>query len=102
MSGHTWSLDVSDDAPLLEGQSPVSETAQPLPLTVVSSMNSTRTWVTPPREPGDDSLVGFSRAGMKPPPTSSPEDASDLDELDGNLALIHDDDSDQVSVTCAG
>lgn len=39
---------------------------------------------------------------MKPPPTSSPEDASDLDELDGNLALIHDDDSDQVSVTCAG
>lgn len=59
---------------------------------VVSSINSTRTWVTPPREPGFQAHqhlrgleASFRRAGR----TGSAEDSGDLDELDGSLRGIH-------------
>lgn len=76
-------------------------------LRVVSSMNSTRTWVTPPREPvsGQNvcsigALSGFARTGTAEdceimsaklrsayePPAHT---AGDLDELDGDLGGIH-------------
>ena len=73
---------------------------------VWSSMNSTRTWVTPPREPiqyrisllsfcrqsiGRGYLAGafeyFEDRGCNR--TGTAEDAGDLDELDGLLGGIH-------------
>ena len=69
---------------------------------VVSSMNSTRTWVTPPREPDIEkpfnqrtalinsevpSEKGFFWRGSSH--TGSAENAGDLDELNGGLGGIH-------------
>jgi len=56
-----------------------------------SSMNSTRTWVTPPREPLEASVfVGPSRCDRVFEHTGTAENAGDLDELDGLLLNIHD------------
>lgn len=66
----------------------------------VSSMNSTRTWVTPPREPAKSNmqrqplyprlracaLMHIRRKRL----TGAAEHAGDLDELDGDLSGIHD------------
>jgi hypothetical protein len=78
-----------------------------------SSMNSTRTWVTPPREPGYrrlsisvhlqfpspiphfarfihlSILLHCSRAGAKGGLTGATENLDDLDELDGSLGGLH-------------
>ena len=54
---------------------------------VVSSMNSTRTWVTPPREPAILSDLPFPSFLLIPGckyRTSAAENAGDLDELDGD------------------
>ena len=59
---------------------------------VVSSMNSTRTWVTPPREPivrAHQHGAGSKGPVRGPERTGSAEDAGDLDELDGSLGGIH-------------
>lgn len=69
---------------------------------VVSSMNSTRTWVTPPREPfamggGTNQHLFSCVKGRRRGPnrlvvllhTGSAEDSGDLDELDGSLGGIH-------------
>jgi hypothetical protein len=61
---------------------------------VWSSMNSTRTWVTPPREPANKSVIakglgcvlGFCDGGRR---TCSAEDAGDLDKLDWLFSGIH-------------
>lgn len=56
-------------------------------LRVVSSMNSTRTWVTPPREPVcilSDLPSSYSYVFSHSMRTGAAEDAGDLDELDGN------------------
>jgi hypothetical protein len=60
----------------------------------VSSMNSTLTWVTPPREPAI--YNGISKLSIFPrfvfvwsAHTGSPEDSGDFNELDRNLARVH-------------
>lgn len=64
-------------------------------LRVVSSMNSTRHWVTPPREPAPSQIllsfqldVPEARGRRR---TGAAENAGDLDELDGDLGGFHDD-----------
>lgn len=58
---------------------------------VVSSMNSTRTCVTPPREPAVCQnfvlAVHLISTISYPSRTSAAEDSGDFDELDGNPAL---------------
>jgi hypothetical protein len=66
---------------------------------VVSSMNSTRTWVTPPREPSfklpSQSLfsvfpsIFYPVAGGAFRLTGAAEDLDDLDELDSDFGRIH-------------
>jgi hypothetical protein len=68
-------------------------------LRVVSSMNSTRHWVTPPREPilcqillqYPPSFLLSSRDSVRDwgERTGAAENAGDLDELDGDLGAIH-------------
>jgi hypothetical protein len=68
---------------------------------VWSSMNSTRTWVTPPREPArreSSSVCVLDGGGVlkesegKTSRTGPAQDAGNLDELDGSLLGIHFDD----------
>lgn len=60
-------------------------------LRLVSSMNSTRTWVTPPLEP----IVADTLANVqlyletRETRTSTAEDFDDFDKLHGNFAGIH-------------
>ena len=61
-------------------------------LRVVSSMNSTRHWVTPPREPvqvRNPSSCILSLLRIRRRRTGTAENAGDLDELDGDLGGIH-------------
>lgn len=62
-------------------------------------MNSTRTWVTPPREPRKDGIsarrshrmkkIADQNFSTKAERTGTAEDTGDLDELSGLLAGIH-------------
>ena len=61
-------------------------------LRVVSSMNSTRHWVTPPREPVQVRIPSsciLSLLRIRRRRTGTAENAGDLDELDGDLGGIH-------------
>jgi hypothetical protein len=68
---------------------------------VVSSINSTRTCVTPPREPNFFKLVSFARMqrtrrcsrtleGWRVVHTGTAQDSGHLDQLDGDLGGFHD------------
>lgn len=62
-------------------------------LRVVSSMNSTRHWVTPPREPAQVRMYSSQSALLscvyRRRRTGAAENAGDLDELDGDLGGFH-------------
>ena len=62
-------------------------------LRVVSSMNSTRTWVTPPREPARDQKTTLLDSFpcvlcILLPLTSTAEHSGNFDELDGDSANL--------------
>lgn len=58
-------------------------------LRLVSSMNSTLTWVTPPREPVSTWSVIVSSAFSAFSRTGAAEDSGDLDKLNRNFSRVH-------------